>query len=343
MQKKLNYLLLLLLSLNILYVFLGAYLYPLASIDAISIWYLKAKALFINHGIIPVDILKDKTYLYSHPQYPILLPFSFYIAYLALGGINESIIAFINPLFYLLIIIVIYKILNELKFTTTLSLLFTYIYSMLSPLLNQGGRMHSGDADIFIVFINWLAIYLGFLFVRTKKINFYWTLIPLIMISSQIKIEGIFLISLLFFMPVTRRIRVVSIAIGLIPFLLWRGFVNYYQIPNDFYFILPSLKDLLLRSFEIAYYTFKEMIKINNWYFFWPVFVVFMIFGWKKMSIKGFILPTFAVMSLLFFASYLFSSIEPKTYVFSSIDRVLLQLSPLYFMIFIDLIRSKLT
>jgi len=60
--------------------------------------------------------------------------------------------------------------------------------------------------------------------------------------------------------------------ISLIPFFIWRGVIAYYKIPNDFYFLIPPLKEIVIRVFEIFYYTLREMIKINNWYIFWPVF-----------------------------------------------------------------------
>ena len=79
MQRIINFLLILLIIFNFLFVSLGAYLYPIASIDAVSIWFLKAKAFYLNNGHIPLEILKDNFYLNTHQQYPLLLPFIFYI------------------------------------------------------------------------------------------------------------------------------------------------------------------------------------------------------------------------------------------------------------------------
>lgn len=341
MQRIINYSLLLLITFNILFVTVGAYLYPIASIDAVSIWYLKAKAFYLNNGYIPLEVLKDNFYLNTHPQYPLLLPFTFYIFYVLLNGTNESMIAFINPLFYLLTIIIVYKFLREIGIKTRLSLVLTYVYSMLSPLLAQGGRKHSGDADIFIVFLNWLAIFFSYKFIKYKNYNFLYLLIAIIMISSQIKAEGILLASILLFIPVSKKLKLFSIALSLIPFVLWRMFISYYNIPNDFYFILPSLQDMTIRSFEIFYYTFKEMLKISNWYIFWPVFFFFIIFSkCKNNFIKKFILPSLFSYGTLFFIFYLLLSINPEIYVPVSIDRILLQLSPFYYLIFAETVKT---
>lgn len=342
MQRIINYFLLLLITFNIFFVSLGAYLYPIASIDAVSIWYLKAKAFYLNNGHIPLEILKDNFYLNTHPQYPLLLPFAFYLLYAILGGVHDEILAFLNPVLYLLILIIVYRLLIKLQFPQVLTLLFTYIYSMFSPLLAQGGRKHSGDADIFIVFLNWLAIFFSYKFIKYKNYNFFYLLIAIIMISSQIKAEGILLASILLFIPVSKKLKLFSIALSLIPFVLWRMFISYYNIPNDFYFILPSLQEMTTRSFEIFYYTFKEMLKINNWYIFWPVFFFFIIFIKSKNNfIKKFILPSLLSYCALFFISYLLSSISLGIYVPTSIDRILLQLSPFYYLIFVYSVRES--
>lgn len=322
-------------SFNIFFVTVGAFLYPLASIDAVSIWFLKAKAFYLNNGYIPLEILKNNFYLNTHPQYPLLLPFSFYLLYTILGGMHEEILAFLNPIFYLLILIIVYKLLRKMQFSQTFTLLFTYIYSMFSPLLAQGGRKHSGDADIFIVFINWVALFFFYEFIKTKNHKIFWILVSLVMISSQIKGEGLFLASILFFMPVSNKLKMLSIVISFMPFLIWRFFIHYYQIPNDFYFIIPSLGEIMIRSFNIFYFTLREMIKINNWYIFWPVFFFFIIFSKSKNNfINKFILPSLLLYSALFFIFYLLLSLNPEIYVPSSIDRILLQLSPFYFLIF---------
>lgn len=340
MQKIINNLLFLLILFNVFFVIAGAIFYPLASIDAVSIWFLKAKAFYLYKQL-PLSILKDNLYINTHPQYPLLFPFMIFIFYTLLGGINETLISFINPLFYVLTIFVIYKLFRALKFEKTFSLLLTYIYSMLSPFLAQGGRKHAGDADILILFINWLAIFLSLKFIQKKSYRMLSLLIILVMISSQIKGEGVFLASILLFLPLARKIKVFCVIVSLIPFLLWRITINYFGIPNDFYFIIPSLTNILPRTLNIFYYTFLEMIKINNWYIFWPTFLILILFyRAKDVFVNKFVLRSLTLISALFFFFYFFLSVDPKIYVPASIDRILLQLSPFYFVIFAKLVKE---
>lgn len=343
MQKSINKILALLILFNVFFVTLGAYVYPLASIDAISIWLLKAKAIYLMHGALPVNILNNSIYLNTHPQYPLLIPYFFSFFYFVLGGVNDKLVSFINPLFYCLTIFLVYKLFKKMQFNTLLSLLFTYIYSMLSPLLAQGGRQHTGDADIFIVFVNWLALFLSFEFLKNKSYKILYLIIILVMISSQIKGEGVFLTSIILFLPLKRRAKFMSLVISLIPFLLWRGVITYYKIPNDFYFLIPSLQEMAIRVFQIFYYTLREMIKINNWYIFWPIFACLIILVKSKDTfINKFVLPSLGLISAALFVFYLFLSVSPVIYVPPSIDRILLQISPFYFIWFAFLIKKTL-
>lgn len=343
MQKIINYLLSVLILFNVFFVTVGAFLYPLASIDAVSIWLLKAKAIYFVHGVLPVNILNNSIYLNTHPQYPVLIPYLYSFFYFLFGSVKENIVGFLNPLFYLLIVFIIYKFLRKMKFSQTLALLFTYIYSMLSPFLAQGGRKHAGDADIFIVFVNWLTLFLSYLFFKNKSYKILSLIIILVMISSQIKGEGVFLASIILFLPIKRKVKFLSLAVSLIPFLIWRGIIAYYKIPNDFYFLIPPLREIAVRVFQIFYYTLREMIKINNWYIFWPVFACFAALVKSKDNfINKVVLPSLGLISAALFIFYLFLSVSPALYVPPSIDRILLQLSPFYFLLFVVLVKTAL-
>jgi hypothetical protein len=85
------------------------------------------------------------------------------------------------------------------------------------------------------------------------------------------------------------------------------------------------------------------MIKINNWYIFWPVLILAIILiKTKNAFLKKFVIPSFLMISALYFGVYLFSSINPAAYVPSSIDRVLIQISPYFFLWFALLIKEIL-
>jgi hypothetical protein len=343
MLKILKYLLLFLILLNVVYAFVGAYFYPLASIDAIGIWLLKAKSFYLSGGF-PLEFLKNTTFIYSHPHYPLLLPFIFSIFYFLLGGVKESLIVFIYPLTFIVVLFFIYKLLREFGFTQIIALIFTYIYSMFSPLLAQAGRKHAGEADIFILLANLLVVFIALKMFKNKQRNLGTFLVVLIiMIASQIKLEGIFIITTLVFMPIPKQTKLIAGIISLIPFLIWNFTAFYLHLPNDFYFLIPPLQEIFMRIFAIVGYVLFEMIKLNNWYIFWPVFLLsIVLIKTKNIFLRKFVIPSFLVISALYFCVYVFSSINPAAYVPSSIDRVLIQISPYFFLWFALLIKEVL-
>jgi len=344
MLKIVKYLLLVLILLNIVYAISGAYFYPLASIDTIGIWLLKAKFFYLSHGF-PLELLKNTTFLYSHPHYPLLLPFVISVFYFLLGGINEQLIVFIYPLAFVAVLFILYKLLKEVKMGQILALTFVYIYSMLSPLLAQAGRKHAGEADIFILLANLLVVFIALKVFKNKTKNLgVFLIVFIIMIASQIKVEGIFLIITLIFLPLPKKTRLIAGVISLIPFLIWNFAASYLRIPSDLYFVIPSLQEIFLRIIAISHYVILEMIKANNWYLFWPIFLISIyLIKIKNDFLKRFVIPSFLVISALYFCVYLFSSLNPAEYVPSSIDRVLIQISPYFFLWFALLIKEALS
>lgn len=76
-------------AVQVLYVFSFATLLPLRGWDAWSIWFLKARAFYVNGGV-TAAFLKDPSYAYSHPDYPLMVPLSAAWVYAAGGKVAET-------------------------------------------------------------------------------------------------------------------------------------------------------------------------------------------------------------------------------------------------------------
>lgn len=333
MRKLIFSLLIVLIGINFLYCLSGVIYYPMQSMDTIGIWLLKAKGFYFE-GLYPKNMLFSERYAFSHQQYPLLLPLVFSFIYKIIGELNEKAILIIYPFLYLGIVFLAYKSMRARTNSLT-ALIFTFGYSTFSPLLGQAGRVHAGNADIFLTFLYWLAIYL---IVSSKEVD--KILIPLaiiIAVSSQIKTEGIFMLSMLLFLLTNFKKKVFPILVATLPFLIWQGLIRYLNIPNDFSFELTSFYQLPGNILTCFYYTFVELVNLNNWYIFWPVFLLTLLFAPEmQRQTKKEILNPLLLSCLLYFIIYCFSSIDTGIYISSSIDRVLLQLSPLFYFIFFD-------
>jgi hypothetical protein len=333
MRTKIIAFLYLLIFINILYVLSGAFHTSLQSVDALGIWLFKAKAFFVEGGF-PLHTLKNPDFFLFHPQYPLLLPFLYSLVYSVLGRVWELPILLLYPLYYVGILFLVHAVLQRQGLTTLQSLVYTYIYSMFGPLLAAAGRMHAGEADILIVLFGWILVYF---LQRTRPSNLSKMaalMTILIIIASQIKMEGLFLSVVLLFLPIQWHRKVVYLFIAVLPSLFWRYTLSLFAIPSDFTFVIPSLWQLGERLWFILLLSGKEMLNVNNWYIFWPLF-------WMSLQKEkpSFFIDALQKICLLlavgFIAVYVSVTTDVYAHIASSIDRVLFQLTPFLYPIFV--------
>ncbi len=333
-----------LLVMNVLYVFAGVLNFPLRSVDAYSDWMFKAKVLYLSQSF-PIDFFQNWEYMAAHMQYPILLPLLFSTLY-SLFGFNDHLITFLYPLWYLSIIVLCWKSLHELHIPPHFAIACTYLYSMLSPLLAQGGRGHAGNADIVLVLLYWVAIYVVLKHRLTNIVLSF--LIFLVICASQIKSEGVLLVSLFLFLPLSHKQRFTSIAISLIPAILWNIYIKQNSFASDIVYGPVTILEFLLRSGSVIYGYLLELMNYRNWYIFWYVTILLMFIPVELHNkTRKIFIPTVLIMLVVIMGSYVFAhfartDIHILRYVTSSADRVLFQLSPFVFMYFAEAMSSVL-
>ena len=332
MQKALKIAIIFLIFVNFLYCVSGAIHYPLQSVDVYGYWFLKAKIFYVN-GILPLTNLN--VYPYSHPQHPILLPIIVSLIYHFMGKVNEIPVFLIYPFIYLVILFLAYRMFRKLGIDETSSLVVTYVYSMLSPLLAMGGRMHAGEADIFITLINWGIVHFVFNYLKDKKIKWLILTSVLIMIASQTKTEGVIAAVIFLFVPLSRNRKAIFLFITLLPAVIWNLIVIKTPLVRDFGWLIPTPWEFIKRIGEVFYYVAAEMLNIRNWYIFWPLFW-FSLFISRKQNkpIVKVAIYTVLAMAVLYLLNYLFSTFTPQEYVPGSMDRILIQFSPFFLGVF---------
>lgn len=333
MQKVIKFIFIVLLACNVLYVFGGVLYYPLQSMDAIGIWFFKAKAFYVAHGF-PNTFLHSKLYAYSHQTYPLGLPFLIFLLYEVVGGVHEKIALFFYPFIYLAILVLAYKVIRR-GTTSLFAIIFTYVYSMFGPLIASGGRILAGGADIILVLIEWVILYI--LYKRKLSFKSYIVLTFLIMIASQIKLEGAFLSLILLFCPLKLRNKLGLFFLSLLPLAGWMVTVYLLKLSSDTYMILPGFTLAIERLFFITLGVIKELTNAHNWHFFWILFFV-VLFTKHKLSqqIKHIVVPAYLTIMAMYVLVYVFASNNTYTYVLSSFDRVLLQQSAFMYIVFFE-------
>lgn len=341
MRKIMYWAFIALLCINVLYVFAGVVQFPLRSVDAYSDWMFKAKVLYLSPTF-PTAFFQNWEYMAAHMQYPILLPTLFSVFY-SVFGFHDHFITLVYPLLYIAILLLCWKSLRLLDIHPHLAIACTYIYSMLSPLLAQGGRSHAGNADIVLVLIYWIiiAVVLGPTRTNNTRTNATLTLLAfLVMCASQIKTEGILIISLFLFVPLSHKKRFFFILISLLPSLVWSFYVKQHNFASDIVYGPVPVHEFLLRTGTVVYGYLLELVNYRNWYIFWILTIACMYVPTKlHEKTKTIFLPTTLVMLVVTMGSYVFAhfartEISILRYVTSSADRVLFQLSPFVFLYF---------
>lgn len=333
---------------NFVYVVMGVARYGSQHVDAYGIWMLKAKAWSVEGGI-PLGLLRDSRYAYSHQQYPLLLP-GVMAGWASLTGSLESFLWW-YPLIYSVFLFLLYTLLRLEGHTKLTSLGWTTAASFMGPLMAQGGRLHAGLADI------WIAVLVALCMVATIYKKPWWIVLS-VMIASQIKTEGIFLLAFLvnaLFQRVPLSLKKGE-AIGMMltasaPFIVWQGLVRYWQLPSDVRFMWPGLVEVFYRLWIVVVGVGKEMMNWRNWYVVWALAAITSIFsvirklqsslpqagsgsGFNlRKSQKNNWLSILGVMVGGYVAVYLFADMNTANYVSSSIDRVMLQLMPLWWLV----------
>ncbi len=341
----------LILLINVAYAITGVWRFGSQHVDAYGIWLLKAKAMTIERGI-PWQLLRNPEYHYSHQTYPLLLP------YLLSWG---SWTLWLYPMVYVTILGLLYHILRGEGHDQLHALGWVTVASYMGPLIAQGGRLHAGLADIWITLL--VALCMRF----TQKQQ-WWGIVGIIMIASMIKTEGIFLLGFLINTPhlsppsYFRRkevkeggIWVLRCIVAIIPFVIWQIVVQVGGIPSDVVFGWPGVGELMRRLGMVIVGVGEEMVNWRNWYVVWGIFLIRFFSSIRKSrspacnalrsnagrgcelnlleSRNKYWWNVLGLMVLGYAGVYVFANLDTTAYVRSSVDRIMLQLLPLWWVV----------
>lgn len=132
------------------YAFVYAGVLPVSGWDAWAIWFLKAKAFYIEKSVAG-PVLTDGSFGYSHPDYPLLAPLSTAWVYVATGGVNDIIAKLLYPVQYVCLLTLSYHFIKKAGDMRT-ALLFTALLSVTPIILIHSagfpmrvGGLYTGD------------------------------------------------------------------------------------------------------------------------------------------------------------------------------------------------------
>jgi hypothetical protein len=173
--------------LELAYAFFRALITPMESYDAVTIWGLKGKAIYLAESI-PTGFLQNKDYVTSHGDYPLLIPLSQSYVYTFLGNFNDFIPKMIFPFFLLACLSLFYLTLRRVSVSRHHSLVFTF---MLATIPHFNLNATTGYVDIVVAFYSSFgAVYL-YLWIQDRRSVFLIVSALLTGMAAMTKNEGL--------------------------------------------------------------------------------------------------------------------------------------------------------
>lgn len=309
--------------------------------DGLLNWEIKARFAFLNDGVLPAAYFSDPTRGFSHPAYPLWIPFTELWLYLWMGEANQFWINLITPCFYaaaVLLLGILAKRLTGHRWTgLAVGALFYYI-----PALWLEGGATSAYADLPLGVCYLTAI--GFLLLHWKDgSGTSWRVFALALaLLPWAKREGYILWGvgalcavLVLWQTRGRWTLLLWLVPGPVLLAGWKIYLHANQLLVDHEFLPVTLATLTAnvgRVGPLAGAVFVELGNVKNWSLFWfLVGAAFLSLLWRRRD---------RALVVLFLALALPLAIYPAAYIFTgwgdwlghahaSLSRLFLHLMPL--------------
>jgi hypothetical protein len=315
--------------------------------DGLFNFEMKARLMFEHpSGRLPIEYLSDASRNWSHPQYPLLVPFGELWVYTWLGRVDQSAVKILFPMFYLCLTAFVCGAVRRVSGMRA-SLVAGVALGVMPPLTLLPGAS-SGYADVPLAAAIAGAVNLGAIALRTGNTDAMTLGGALAGIATWTKTEGLVLSGcvaglgfvLLHVSPLAAArpsLRESSplVWIPLVAALPWLLIQGSYGIPApDFLAISPpNLLGSARRLPEILDLTTRELFRPGHWGLIWPAWLIAVIvIARRGRSDRSdlFLIGAVILPLVLYIVPFVFSA-WPDTgeHVRSALPRLLVPLAPL--------------
>jgi hypothetical protein len=308
--------------------------------DGLFNWELKARYAFQNGGTIPAAYYSSAGRGFSHPEYPLGIPFTELWLYLWMGEPNQFWVKIIFPLFYAAGALLLAMFVSRLSGKRWIGLLTAALLPFVPSISASPGGTVVGYVDVPLSVFYLAALGYLLLWFRTDDSRFIIVFAGCSGLLPWIKSEGIILwavLVLLGFVLSLVRHRLVqfmaSIAPGLILILAWRVYLRVVHLLPQSDFVRPSFNTLsnnLGRLGDIFAILFAELSQTFQWSIFWLIAAIGLLYLVASRKLERIALASAVVIPILLYSlTYLFSSWPSyAAHMASSVPRLLLHVMP---------------
>ncbi len=307
--------------------------------DGVLVWEIKARYAFLNGGVLPAAYFHDAGRAFSHPDYPLAIPFTELWIYLWLGEPNQFWAKLIFPIFYAVGAVLLVILGSRVAGRRWIGLLIADLLFFVPQASFSTGSAIVGYAD-FPLSVYYVAA-LGYLCLSLTEGTSLSLFAAVLSCLPWIKNEGMILWAVtgliaagfLFILKRSRR-QLLTLVPGLFLILLWRLFLRSVAVAPSRDFLPMNPANFLSnvnRVPSIYHAIALEITTWQNWGIYWILFglaAVILVFYWRALSNRLLLAGTLLPLAL-YSVVYIFSGWDfYLDHVASSIPRLLAQFVP---------------
>ncbi len=330
-----------LLAFVIAYAFFMALIKPMESYDAVAIWALKAKVIFLDRTISPGFFTAMGTkFQGAHPDYPLLLPLAEVWFYTFINNFNDHFVKVLFPLNFLAFLAVFYAFLKKALSNRLFAVIFTFILASIRQFSNYAANGYADMQMAIYASLTFLALYL---WIKEKKQTYLWTAFFSCAFAIWTKNEGavVFLGFILiavihiFTQIKNKKSGIIPIAALSILFISWVLFKASINVHNDVVnagtFVKYDISGIFGRLGAILYEYQRQIFGVKYWNLIWIAFILLAVSGWKELFSEEYrylTVPVFFIL-LCYTAIYFITPQDILWHLRTSASRLFIHFLPL--------------
>ena len=308
--------------------------------DGLLNWEVKARYAFLNGGTIPASYYSSPGRAFSHPEYPLAIPFTELWLYLWMGEPNQFWVKIIFPLFYAACAPLLALLVSRLSGKRRIGLLIGALLPLVPCVTASPGGILVGYVDIPLSAFYLTALGYLLLWFRTEDSRFMMVFAAGSALLPWTKSEGIilwFVLALLGFSLSFAKRRLPQFSMATIPGLIvifsWRVFLRVVHLWPHSDYAHPSLtlvRDNIGRVRDIFGILLVELSETFEWSIFWLMAAVAVIYLFASRQLERIALASAVILPILLYSViYVFSTWSSYTaHMTSSFPRLLLHVMP---------------
>ena len=310
--------------------------------DGLLVWEIKARYAFLSDGVLPGAYFKHTGRAFSHPDYPLALPFAQLWIYLWLGDANQFWAKIISPIFYsvgAVLLALLCRRLTDQRWLGYVAGILLYFVPQLS--VGAGGALVSYvDLPLGVVYLATIGYLLCFLIGEPSY--FFRVYALCLALLPWLKREGAILwlvaaIAGVVVIAARRRswLALLALSPGLALIGCWQIFLRtVHAVPSSDFLPLSfnTFRANLDRVLPIYRAALAEMMSLSDWSIFWFLTAAACLYLlWRLRRLQSSLLlfatlsPPIIYASIYFFSSWHFY----RDHVCTSLVRLQMQIVPI--------------